>query len=466
MIEFIVRTGARASEVGNLRIDDIGKHQIRLCGKSGAHWVPNHTALNRVVERLKADAILHGRQSLVGLDSMLVSQLIRRWAKRLEVRATGRILRHTLAFGMLDTPGVTLAEIQAQLGHARATTTNEYLQPGQGPNMALDRMRECPHGGYEPGASVPATILLGSGLWPSHVFKTKHDNMSKKLYFAGGLACIATLGFALSAPFNVVLETKECNGGTETQKLDSNSIPQGGTTLEGKIVNKLGRPINDMTVTVTGDKAATGPPVKTPPTAGGDTKASKPNSNSEDQAANSATDDGFTATVKFSNSGDLAHGNSINVEIPIADPGTASDITIKYAPSVNDNSSSTGAHADALEATELTAGKPGVVLGLDDGGHDRVSAFITNGEKSTGADLIAISGSCSLPTGVSVSSVYLLDPSLNFAEPTGTQISVSGNTFSVTGFSPLNPSETYELIVRFSAQPSAPIKVTLDGTFK
>jgi len=274
-------------------------------------------------------------------------------------------------------------------------------------------------------------------------------------------------------PTSVVLETKTCNGGTETQKVDSNSIPSGGTTLVGKIVNDLGRDMEDLTITVTGDKAATGPPVKTPPSSSGGSTVSRPSGNGSVTGSNSTTasNDGFSTTVDFGqagngNVGPVGNGDTINVSIDIAGAGTASDINVKYTPSVGDKPKNSSLHADALQVAELTTGRPGVVLGLDAPGNDRASVYVTNEEKPGNASLVEISGDCGLPGGISLTNVYLQNPSINFNEPTGTSITITGNKFSITGFTPLPSSETYEVVCVFSGVPGDGYKVTIDGTFK
>lgn len=125
----ILFTGGRASEIGNLTLSCIEGDVLRLEGKtakSGANYAAIHSVVRGPIDRLAAHARKAGRKKLFPGGMNYVVRELGRWGKRLDVRVNGRILRHTIAFGLLDTPEVTLADVQSQLGHKKATTTNEY----------------------------------------------------------------------------------------------------------------------------------------------------------------------------------------------------------------------------------------------------------------------------------------------------------------------------------------------------
>lgn len=129
LVELVLFTGARASQMANLTAAsaDFRSKILMLDGKTGRHNVAMDEELVVLVKRLIASAKKRGHEELIpgGLNG--IGQIIQRWARRLGIKASTRALRHTIAFGMLES-GAALTDVQAQLGHTRATTTNEYLK--------------------------------------------------------------------------------------------------------------------------------------------------------------------------------------------------------------------------------------------------------------------------------------------------------------------------------------------------
>lgn len=134
--ELILWTGGRSSEITNLNLKsgqfydhpkDGRVGVLELCGKTGPRRVPMDEGLAAIVHRLNDDAKKAGRTILVPGGKDGLKQIINRWSERLGCRAHARILRHTIAMGMLDA-GLTLDRVRDQLGHANVTTTAEYIK--------------------------------------------------------------------------------------------------------------------------------------------------------------------------------------------------------------------------------------------------------------------------------------------------------------------------------------------------
>lgn len=291
---------------------------------------------------------------------------------------------------------------------------------------------------------------------------------------SGGMAIVAGAvpGLAFSMPVpDIPLGTQELKGGGTSQKIDAGAIPQGGTTLYGKICNKTGRAVSDVTISVVGDKTtpASGTTAeKKPPTSSGTTEVTRPGpSGASDAATNTprVSEDGFQATVTFSNCGKLDTDDCLGFEVSIESAGTASLLTIYYTPSTTDQVSS--CEADILQTLSLDRRQPGGLVALEDPGHDRSSVYLRNAEEPRlgGKAVVALEGACRLPEGVALQAVHLQDPSSGFATPSGTNIVVTGDTFLVSGFKPLGPGETYEVVVVLSSRPASGYKVLIDSTF-
>ncbi len=128
VVELVLWTGARSSEVTTLTVKspDMERGILRLKGKTGHRLVPMDANLRKVVKRLVRDAKARKETILIpgGKDGLV--QIFRRWSDRLGVKASARAMRHTIALGMIES-GLSLDKVRDQLGHARITTTAEYI---------------------------------------------------------------------------------------------------------------------------------------------------------------------------------------------------------------------------------------------------------------------------------------------------------------------------------------------------
>lgn len=128
VVELVLWTGARSSEVTSLTVKspDMRQGVLQLEGKTGRRLVPMDGPLLEVVKRLVRDAKARKQSTLIpgGKDGLV--QIFKRWSKRLGVKASARAMRHTIALGMIES-GLSLDKVRDQLGHARITTTAEYI---------------------------------------------------------------------------------------------------------------------------------------------------------------------------------------------------------------------------------------------------------------------------------------------------------------------------------------------------
>ncbi len=296
---------------------------------------------------------------------------------------------------------------------------------------------------------------------------------TRNKFFIAICAVIApVICYALTPSTSVLLKTAELTGADSSQKVTAAAIPSGGH-LTGKFVNKTGRVMTDVTVTVTGDKnvpAGTGgtPPAKTSPEAGsGGTVVTRPGTTNDSTAASSTTSNGFSSTIHFGTApggaGPLKHDDSLNVDIHVNKTGTAGKLEITFTPSDDNKPKDSNMEADILQSLQLDEAVTGGVLSIAHGGHDRASTYISNGAKSS---ITEFSGTCYLPDGETLNAVYLQDPSSKFDSPLGTTIQLDGDHYQVTGFTPLGPLETYELIFVFSSSMmEGSYKVLVDAGF-
>jgi len=123
IIEFLLKTGLRVSELLNLKPEDIdlkaGTVYVKY-GKRGKHRVIPADAgiLKRMVKHLP-----------LGITARRIEQAIRTYAKRARItkkRVSPHVLRHTYATILLRN-GVNLEYIRRLLGHSSIKTTMVYL---------------------------------------------------------------------------------------------------------------------------------------------------------------------------------------------------------------------------------------------------------------------------------------------------------------------------------------------------
>ena len=59
----------------------------------------------------------------------------------------------------------------------------------------------------------------------------------------------------------------------------------------------------------------------------------------------------------------------------------------------------------------------------------------------------------------------LLDPSASYGAVAGATITITGDTFDITGFPAMDPGRKYEIITRYSGVPSEGVMIRLEAQF-
>lgn len=256
----------------------------------------------------------------------------------------------------------------------------------------------------------------------------------------------------------VDLGSIELTGGSTSKEVDTNAITPGpGPEMVGRITNKLGREMHDLTVSVKRTN-----PNATPPASDGNTTVSCGQGQSE--GGNTSTDDGYTATIQFGGAGcpPPAHTDTVDVSVDVVNAGNGQTVKVFFTPSYKDKPKNSQAHADVLQSLSLSEAAPGGTHSLASPFHDRGHLGITN----TGSKpIVDLSGTCTLPAGISLSSIHLEDPSMAFASPAGANVQITGNSFTVSGFAALPAGATYDLIAVFSAAPAKGYRIRVEATF-
>ncbi len=141
ILTFISYTGARLSEVLNLKWEDVSDGSIRLWthksrnGSKTSRLVPVGHTLRDVLTRLHplsegspyvfVNPATHGPYRR---NQPSICRMLKRLCREAGVREFGfHALRHYFASMLVSTNKVTLCDIQHMLGHQRATTTDTYL---------------------------------------------------------------------------------------------------------------------------------------------------------------------------------------------------------------------------------------------------------------------------------------------------------------------------------------------------
>lgn len=134
MIELLIGTGIRVSELVGIRLKDIElserKGVLRILGKGNAQrTLPINKdvrkALTRLLEvRLESELeyLFIGQRG--ALERNAVNLILNKYGDRVQVKVTPHMLRHTLGYRLIkSTPLTTIQQI---LGHDHVSTTNIY----------------------------------------------------------------------------------------------------------------------------------------------------------------------------------------------------------------------------------------------------------------------------------------------------------------------------------------------------
>lgn len=117
VVELLYGSGLRASELATVQLDD---DMLRVRGKGGHERLVPMTAWCR--EHLGRDVLL---REIHGFDRYRVFHLVNKLAKRVGVKASPHMLRHSFATHLL-LGGADLRVIQEMMGHESVTTTQGY----------------------------------------------------------------------------------------------------------------------------------------------------------------------------------------------------------------------------------------------------------------------------------------------------------------------------------------------------
>lgn len=145
IIEVLYSTGARISEVENLKMDDLDleNNEVIVTGKgrkqrfvylngSAVHWIKNYLgARNRLIHS-KKDGSITSRHVFLnkygsGLSSRSMRSIVKKYVSKAHINKniTPHSIRHSFATHLLQ-EGAGIREIQELLGHENISTTQIY----------------------------------------------------------------------------------------------------------------------------------------------------------------------------------------------------------------------------------------------------------------------------------------------------------------------------------------------------
>jgi len=139
LLEVMFWTGARASEVVNIRYSDVDFDQgvikiITLKQKDRPYrYVPVSSYLLRLIDAYCKEKKISGDDYLFPITYQAVYKIVRKVAERAGVTTVGNkyfhphVLRHSFAVHALKS-GVNIRSLQQVLGHSNINTTTTYLQ--------------------------------------------------------------------------------------------------------------------------------------------------------------------------------------------------------------------------------------------------------------------------------------------------------------------------------------------------
>jgi integrase/recombinase XerC len=136
IIELLLGTGLRVSELAGLTMNDIELEDnpyIRVLGKGFVNrTLPLNAAAGSAVEQYlevrgenATQRLLLGQRGPLGRGAIGI--ILAGYGKKLGIRVTPHMLRHSLAYQLIK-GGVAMTTIQQILGHESILTTNLYTQ--------------------------------------------------------------------------------------------------------------------------------------------------------------------------------------------------------------------------------------------------------------------------------------------------------------------------------------------------
>jgi integrase/recombinase XerD len=145
IIEVLYSTGARISEVENLKMDDLDldSNEVIVTGKgrkqrfvylngSAVHWIKNYLDARKRLINSNKDRHITGRYVFLNkygrrLSSRSMRSIVKKYASRAHINKniTPHSIRHSFATHLLQ-EGAGIREIQELLGHENISTTQIY----------------------------------------------------------------------------------------------------------------------------------------------------------------------------------------------------------------------------------------------------------------------------------------------------------------------------------------------------
>ncbi|MBE2931295.1 tyrosine-type recombinase/integrase [Anoxybacillus flavithermus] len=141
IFELLRNTGIRVSELCNIELEHITisekKGILRVRGK-GDQWRTVHlnkTAREAIEEYLKVRPKNKGNKLLIGQRGALkrnaIDIILKQYGKKIGVNVSAHMLRHSLAYKLINNPSVAITTIQSILGHRHLSTVAIYTQTKQ-----------------------------------------------------------------------------------------------------------------------------------------------------------------------------------------------------------------------------------------------------------------------------------------------------------------------------------------------
>lgn len=163
--------------------------------------------------------------------------------------------------------------------------------------------------------------------------------------------------------------------------------------------------------------------------------------------------------------GPMGTDDEIAVDIDLDSLGDATWIVVAFTPSDADKPKGSDRHANRLAQFALRTDSDLARNTIGEMWTDRLAFDVVNDDFRF--DLERIDGVATLARGsqATIQAVYLQNPDAGF-DPVPCRISIDGNTFRISGFTPLDPGDRYEVVLVFSEGFSREtVKVQVEATF-
>jgi site-specific recombinase XerD len=140
IIEILLQTGIRVSELVNIKLSDIiiteRKGSLQVIGKGNAkRTVPLNKDARKAIEKYLevrqddgSEYLFIGQRGAIKRNA--VNLILESYGERLQIKVTPHMVRHTLGYNLVK-KNIPITTIQQILGHESITTTNLYTQTPQ-----------------------------------------------------------------------------------------------------------------------------------------------------------------------------------------------------------------------------------------------------------------------------------------------------------------------------------------------